>query len=352
MKEKVLTVGINVYGVEKYLEDCLNSFVSKEWNNQLEVLVIIDGSPDNSLSIAKEYVRKYPNIFRVINKENGGLGSAVNSAIKNAKGKYYKWLDGDDMMSPSGLQGLVKAASHSDADLIVSPYITFDDASGETFEQMKVWWSDKVDYVSHSLDGLVNMENRIPMHALCTRIDLLKKNGFRLPDRRYYVDIEYVVFCLKYAKTVLFLDKPVYLYRLGLDSQSVSINGYRKYFDDHEKVVMSVNEMYESCLNENSGREERLSYSAVGLTRMMSILYLSCFTDFKHYLRWKSFLNIFSKYVGDFYSERGGKTAFLLKHFGYLGFVIVVSFNKRSLKKMYKTDPCNYLGIKIDEYRI
>ena len=90
MDEKILTVTIPSYNVEAYLEDCLESFVNSEVMDDIEVLIVNDGSSDNTAKIAQRYADKYENTFRLINKENGGHGSTINTGVREAKGKYFK----------------------------------------------------------------------------------------------------------------------------------------------------------------------------------------------------------------------------------------------------------------------
>ena len=95
--EKLLTVVVPVYKVEKYINKCLDSLVVPDKQmERLEVLAVNDGTPDNSALMAKEYEKKYPQTFKVIDKENGGHGSAWNRGVAEATGKYIKFLDSDD----------------------------------------------------------------------------------------------------------------------------------------------------------------------------------------------------------------------------------------------------------------
>ena len=97
---KVLSIVIPVYKVEKFIRQCLDSvIVSPEEMEQIEVIVVNDGTPDNSSVIAHEYAEKYPNSIKVIDKENGGHGSAWNVGLKLATGKYLRFLDSDDWLS-------------------------------------------------------------------------------------------------------------------------------------------------------------------------------------------------------------------------------------------------------------
>ena len=122
MEEKVLTITIPSYNVEAYLEECLESFVNSEVMEEIEVLVVNDGSSDSTAEIAQRYADKYPETFRLINKENGGHGSTINTGIKEAKGKYFKVVDGDDWVDTRSFIRLVKVLKESEADIVASNY--------------------------------------------------------------------------------------------------------------------------------------------------------------------------------------------------------------------------------------
>lgn len=107
--EKILTVTIPSYNVEKYLRQTLDSFLAEEILEEIEVLIVDDGSKDGTAAIGKEYEKNYPGTFRVISKENGGHGSTINRGIQEAKGQYFKVVDGDDWVNTGDFIKLVKA---------------------------------------------------------------------------------------------------------------------------------------------------------------------------------------------------------------------------------------------------
>lgn len=109
--KKTLSVIIPTYNVERYLHKCLSSLIVSDEKlfNCLEVIVIIDGATDNSSQIAHSYENDYPEVFKVIDKQNGNYGSCINRGIKEANGKYIKILDADDSLETS----------------VLSQYITF-----------------------------------------------------------------------------------------------------------------------------------------------------------------------------------------------------------------------------------
>ena len=101
---KILTIIIPTYNMEKYLRRCLDSLIiDEEGMKQLEVLVINDDSKDSSSQIAHEYQDKYPDTYRVIDKENGNYGSCINRGLKETTGKYVKVLDADDWFDNKSL---------------------------------------------------------------------------------------------------------------------------------------------------------------------------------------------------------------------------------------------------------
>lgn len=99
--QKLLTIVVPMYNVEKYVRKCLGSFVmpDKEKMNSLEVLCINDGSPDHSSEIAKQFQANYPATYRVIDKTNGNYGSCINRGLAEAKGLYFKVCDGDKLFA-------------------------------------------------------------------------------------------------------------------------------------------------------------------------------------------------------------------------------------------------------------
>ena len=120
--EKILSVSIASYNVEKFIRKALDSCCIPEIMDRLEVLVVNDGSTDSTLQIAREYEEKYPQTFRVIDKKNGGYGSTVNASIKAAKGKYFRLLDGDDWFDRDGLVRFIEELSEAQEDMIVARF--------------------------------------------------------------------------------------------------------------------------------------------------------------------------------------------------------------------------------------
>ena len=119
--KKTLTIVVPVYKVEKYINKCLDSLIldDERLMEQLDVLIINDGTPDRSAELSCEYVKRYPQTFRQIDKENGGHGSVCNLGIKEAYGKYTRFLDSDDWLE--NLDLLLEKLEVCDADLVITP---------------------------------------------------------------------------------------------------------------------------------------------------------------------------------------------------------------------------------------
>lgn len=114
-----LSIVVPVYNVEKYLEKCLDSLVNQKYDNY-EIIVVNDGTKDNSQEIIDRYVMQYPNLVKSYIKENGGLSDARNFGIKYAKGKYLSFIDSDDYAELDYYGNAMKIAIENDCDLVVS----------------------------------------------------------------------------------------------------------------------------------------------------------------------------------------------------------------------------------------
>lgn len=123
--EKVLSIVIPAYNVEKYLEKCLSSFEIEAVLDRIEILVINDGSGDHTAEIAQRYCEKYPETYFLYNKENGGHGSGINYGIRYATGKYFKVVDGDDWLNTEELEAFVKLLEETDTDIVAADFCVF-----------------------------------------------------------------------------------------------------------------------------------------------------------------------------------------------------------------------------------
>lgn len=237
----ILSIAVPSYNVEKYLDKCLTSFSDERFNDRLEVIVVNDGSKDNTQQIAEGYVARFPRIFRLINKENGGHGSAVNAGIENATGKYFRIVDGDDWVKTENMATLLDVLEHSEADMVVDQKREVDMVTGDTEYfplPEQVAKNQVADFAA--ICNQYEICTYIALHTLSYRTELLKRHAIRLLEHIFYVDIEYIIKATMEAKTIEFLDLEIYQYLVGNVNQSVSSQNYVKRFSHHSQVTREL----------------------------------------------------------------------------------------------------------------
>jgi len=271
---KILTVTIPAYNVEKFLADTLNSFLDDSILEDIEVLVVDDGSKDATPQIAAEYVNRYPQTFRLISKENGGHGSTINTGISEATGKFFKVVDGDDWVNTEGFVELVRALKTCDSDYVFTNFYEYYE---DTKETKPIVYSDI--QTNTELDfSVIAQKTQLPMHALVIKTAILKDNQIRMDEKCFYVDVEYILFPVPYVFTVTYFDCFVYMYRLALDTQSVSIKGFQKHKDDHARVCFHLLEFardYKACADAVPQYVNYIEQRVAEIVRTQSTIYSS-----------------------------------------------------------------------------
>ena len=222
--EKILTIVIPTYNMQDYLRRCLDSLiVPEEQMKQLEVLVINDGSKDNSSAIAHEYQDKYPDTFRVIDKENGNYGSCVNRGLKEATGKYIKILDADDLFNNIMFSKYLMELCNCDTDIVITPYEIVDQ-NLHTINHVFFELETKKSLSTNVFSKIHNLQ----MHSITYRTALLRSIGYVQSEGISYTDTEWAVLPLPSAKNITYIDLCVYKYFLGREGQTVSPDNYLK----------------------------------------------------------------------------------------------------------------------------
>jgi len=232
--KKVLTISIAAYNIEKYIRTAVESLIIDNLD-MLDIIIVDDGSKDETLKIAKEYEQKYPNVIRVIHKENGGYGSTINTAIEYAEGKYFKQLDGDDLYQTENLNRICLELQNIDTDVVYTPYIIFNEKKNtSTIAKSDIL----LDLHEENLNKAIKnaFSKRIPMHSLMYKTNLLKKNQIKLQEKCYYTDTEYAIYPFFFATTIKIFDIPLYIYKIGREDQSMSKKNKIKNYNDILKV--------------------------------------------------------------------------------------------------------------------
>jgi glycosyltransferase involved in cell wall biosynthesis len=220
--EKILSIIIPTYNMEQYLERCLTSVLNHKWDEEVEVIVVNDGSTDNSLQIALRYEKEYPLILTVINKENGNYGSTINAALPIAKGKYVKILDADDWFDTNEFGYFVKRLKNIECDLIVTNY-TINYISGR--KRKKIYVSkDNNKIYDISAMSLSPQLLKIEMHAVTYRTDLLRQINYKQTEGISYTDQEWVFYPMFFVNEIVFFNANIYQYFIGREGQTVEFS--------------------------------------------------------------------------------------------------------------------------------
>lgn len=262
--QKLLTVVVPSYNVEKYLRQTIESFLDESIIEKIEVLVVDDGSQDQTAKIAMEYQTRFPNSIRLISKENGGHGSTINRGIYEASGKYFKVVDGDDWVNTEDFVELVKKLQNCDSDYIVTNYYEVNDNTGELTPR---------NYPMLKREGAWEFEEiarkvQMGMHSLTIKTELLKDNQIRMDEHCFYVDVEYILFPIPHVQTVEYFELFVYMYRLAQTAQSVSMKGYQKHMQNHIDVIMHLTDFWENY-RKNVGDTEKTNYIGKRIAQMI-----------------------------------------------------------------------------------
>ena len=234
---KQLTVAVPSYNMEKLLPQCLDSMADERFNESLEVLIVDDGSKDRTAEIARGYAEKWPEIFRVISKENGGHGSAVNAAKERATGKYFRIVDADDWVNKGNLKILLETMEKAEADMILDEKTEVDH---ETGAQQYFAFPDKMPSgrtVPFEEIALPEFRYHLALHTISVRTELLKKHAVRLLEHTFYVDSQFILEATAFARSALVLRMGMYFYRVGNVNQSVHYLSYVKRYQEHDRVV-------------------------------------------------------------------------------------------------------------------
>ena len=233
----VLTVAMPCYNVARYLERGLASFDDARLEGLVELIVVDDGSTDTTASIAQAFVERRPQVFRLISKPNGGHGSAVNAGLAQARGAYFRVVDGDDWVDTDELVRFAQLLAQATSDLVVDVKTEVDMAtmSPRVFPLP----AELAQGGSCDLESVCMLDAFAPnvmIHTLTARVAYLRSISLHLLEKTFYEDLEFVVKATLDAADVEFVDTRVYQYLVGNASQSVADEGYVRRWDDHTRV--------------------------------------------------------------------------------------------------------------------
>ena len=206
------------------MEHCILSLLPG--GDDVEILIVDDGSKDRTAEIADEYERKYPGIVRAIHQENGGHGEAVNAGIRNATGLFFKVVDSDDWVDYEAYMKILKklrelAGGDTVLDMFIANYVY--EKEGVRHKKIMRYSSLPQDKIfTWTEAGRFHKGQYILMHSVIYRTQLLRECGLELPKHTFYVDNIYVYKPLPSVKHMYYMDVDFYRYFIGRDDQSVN----------------------------------------------------------------------------------------------------------------------------------
>ena len=234
---KLLTVTVPCYNSEAYMENCIKSLLTG--GDRVEIIIINDGSKDNTGKIADEYAAKYPDIVRVVHQENGGHGEGINQGLARATGKYFKVVDSDDTVSADFvpfLDTLEKLEEQGGVDLVVTNYFyVHTDGVGDrsinysnALPEGRVFrWADTKPFMLHQL---------LTIHSCTFRTEAMRIFGEPLPKHVFYEDNLMVYNALPNVEKMYYVNADLYRYWIGRPDQSVQENVMKKRYT-HQLLV-------------------------------------------------------------------------------------------------------------------
>lgn len=274
---KLLSIAVPCYNSQDYLGKCVESLL--KGGKDVEILLVNDGSTDRTRQIAESYAKKYPEIVRVINKENGGHGSAVNTGIEQAQGLYFKVVDSDDWVKEEAYHEILNtlrelAGGSQTLDMLVSNFVYEKEGAKRckvmqyrhAFPKGRIFgWEE----IRHLRRG-----HYILMHSVIFRTRLLRECGLRLPEHTFYVDNLFVFEPLPYVKNLYYLDVNFYRYYIGRADQSVNekvmISRIDQQLQVNRRMIDYMAEVNRSKLNKKT-RNYMISYLEI-VTTVSSIM--------------------------------------------------------------------------------
>jgi glycosyltransferase involved in cell wall biosynthesis len=205
--------------------------------------------------IANKYAEKYPDSVVYVKKENGGHGSTINKGIELASGKYFKVIDGDDWVDTKKFSEFVKNLRNADSDMVLTSYVeTYPSHSNVNNPFAMLKEREKYDF-----EDICSKMGLITLHTLTVKTKLLKQSEIKITEHCYYVDIEFIFWSIYLSDNFIYYNLPVYMYRLGNETQSVNKNSMVKNLSMHETVSLNLVRLYSSYnLNSNEKKKKIL----------------------------------------------------------------------------------------------
>ncbi len=281
---KLITFTIPSYNSASYMSKCIDSLLACGSEKEIEIIIVNDGSTDDTAAIADRYAADHPQCIRVIHQSNGGHGEGVNQGLRHATGLYFKVVDSDDWLdveSALPLMARMREQAHSVApiDLFIANYV-YEKIHEDKRRPMRfsmVFPEDEI--IGWADTRMFGVSQYLLMHTLYYRTEILRQSGLELPKHTFYVDSIFAFVPLPYTKSLCYLNLDIYRYYIGRADQSVSEANMIKRIDQQLLVNRLMIEAHKKemilTLDEKLQKYMR-NYIRIVFAISMSIELLAC----------------------------------------------------------------------------
>ena len=242
---KLITFAVPCYNSAAYMDHCIQTLLSA--GEEAEIILVDDGSTDDTPAIADRYAQEYPDVVQVIHQPNGGHGEGVNQGLRHATGLYYKVVDSDDWLDADSLARVLAQLRRfrdegRELDLMICNYV---------YEHVEDQTSHVVQYKNVFPEGQIfgwddvgkfRESQYLLMHSAIYRTQLLRDTGIELPKHTFYVDNIFVYLPLPFVKTMYYMDEDLYRYFIGRQDQSVNEQVMVKRVDQQIRITKIMTE--------------------------------------------------------------------------------------------------------------
>lgn len=262
MTDIKLSIVVPTYNVEKYLEKCLRSCVIQNIPpSEYEIIVVNDGSKDNSLSIAESFASNYSNVY-VISQVNKGLSAARNKGLQRAQGEYVWFIDSDDWIKENCLNDLMSYCK--DIDILCLGYIMDFEDGTQSIQVMP-----QTPLKNRGIDLLCTNNFCVPAQFYVYKKTFLINNQLRFFEGIFHEDMEFTPRMLYKASCINIYPTPVYYYFIRANSITTTVNSKKSF--DLIKVAKNLHAFYTEYINDEEAKNTFSYYISMNINNALSL---------------------------------------------------------------------------------
>lgn len=235
---KTVTFLIPCYNSQEYMKKCIDNLLSTSFRQDIEILIVDDGSVDDTGVIADEYQKAYPKMVKTVHQENGGHGAAIMTGVEQGSGYFFKVVDSDDWLDSDNLDYYIlklKELKNKNVQLVITDYqYEYVDQKPELVSYDNVFKPDCIQTWEEM--GSFSLTQYLMIHSCTFSMDILRKCDLNLPKHTFYEDNLFIYKPLPYVRNLYYMDRLLYHYQIGRKGQSMEEQNLKKRCD-HQILV-------------------------------------------------------------------------------------------------------------------